>query len=258
MLRVVLALAQAAIGPVPPDGVEPPPQAALYEGCTRAALGADPALAERFARAWIAERAGGVPARHCLGLALLTQGRHADAAAALAEAARLAERANHPLVPELWGQAGNAALLAGEPGRAAQHFTSAIAAVGAFAPKLEAGLLVDRARALVETGALAEARRDLDRARTLHPTDATAALLSAALARRMGEVGLAQREVAVASALAPSDPDVMLEQGDVAAAAGDLEAARAVWALVAQAHPGTEAARLAAAREAALQASSPK
>jgi hypothetical protein len=38
----------------------------------------------------------------------------------------------------------------------------------------------------------------------------------------------------------------MLEQGNVAAANGDLPAARMVWERVGRAAPGTEAARLAA------------
>lgn len=251
MLSLLALLLQAAGPPAPVPAAPPtsrPDAATLYEACVTAASGADPGLAERFARAWIAENEGGLPARQCLGLAQVALGRHAEAERTFAEAARAAERAKSPLVADLWGQAGEAALLAGRAGEAVQHFTSAIAAAGDHAPRLSAGLLTDRARALVETGGLDQARRDLDRARALAPADATAALLSAALARRQGDIGRAQREIAAASALAPEDPDVMFEQGNIAAAAGDAEAARRVWEALVRAHPASEAARLAAAR----------
>jgi tetratricopeptide (TPR) repeat protein len=252
---ILFALAGPAFGQVtgppalPPvdQGGERPSQATLYDGCVRA-VPTEPKLAEDFARAWAAENAGGVPARQCLGMALAAQGRNSDAARAFAEAARLGERAKSPFVADLWGQAGNAALLAGDAAGAVQHFTSAIAAAGEFAPRLSAGLHVDRARAAVEAGDRALARRDLDRAMSLDPNDVTAFLLSAALARREGELARAQADVAAASTRAPSDPDVMLEQGNIAAAAGDVAAARAVWEMVVKAAPGSEAARVAADR----------
>jgi tetratricopeptide (TPR) repeat protein len=212
------------------------------------ATASDPGLAERFASAWIAENAGGLPGRQCLGLAQAAQGRHADAARTFADAARAGEKTRHPLVPELWGQAGNAALLAGDPKTAINLFTSAIAAAGEFAPKRTSGLLVDRARAAVDAGDPAQARRDLDRARALAPEDPHAAMLSAALARREGDLGRAQRDIAAASAAAPADPDIMFEQANIAEAAGDPVTAKRVWEMVVRAAPGTEAARLAAAR----------
>ncbi|MFQ3665743.1 MAG: hypothetical protein SNJ79_06885, partial [Sphingomonadaceae bacterium] len=75
-------------------------RAALYEGCVNA-VASDPGLSERFARAWAAERNGGIPARQCLGLALVAQNRPAEAARAFADAARLGEQLKNPLVPDL-------------------------------------------------------------------------------------------------------------------------------------------------------------
>jgi tetratricopeptide (TPR) repeat protein len=249
LLLATPAFAQVAGPPSlsPPGPMDRPSQATLYDGCTRA-VPTDPKLAEEFARAWAAENAGGVPARQCLGMALAGQGRHADAARAFSDAARLAERGKSPFVADLWGQAGNAALLAGDAAGAVQLFTSALSAAGEFAPRLAAGLHVDRARAAVEAGDRALARRDLDRAIALDPRDSTALLLSSALARRESDLARAQRDVAAASALSPADPNVMLEQGDVAAAAGDVSAARQVWERVVKAAPDSDAARLAAAR----------
>ena len=155
-------------------------------------------------------------------------------------------------------QAGNAALLAGDAATARTHLTSAIIAAGPNAPKFTAALLVDRARAHVELKDLAGARADLDRALALAPSDATALLLSAALAARQGDIGRAQRDIARASELAPSDPDVMLQQGTIAAAAGDLEAAKAVWGAVVKAAPGSDAAALARRRLEGVGAAPPK
>jgi Flp pilus assembly protein TadD len=222
-------------------------RATLYEGCVNA-IASDPALSERFARAWAAEENGGIPARQCLGLALVAQNRPAEGARAFEDAARLGEQLKNPLVPDLWGQAGNALLLAGDANGALGAFTSALAAAGEFAPRLSAGLHTDRARAAVEAGDSALARRDLDRAMALEPEEPTAFLLSAALALRAGDVKRAQIEIAEASRLAPADPDVMFEQGNVAAASGDSETARRVWELVIKAAPHSEAARLARGR----------
>lgn len=248
MLIALLLAMQGQMGPpaLPaPGAMGPrPDQKTLYEACIAAAQGGEAELAEKFARAWIAENNGGLPGRQCLGVAQVELGRTAEAARTLAEAARLAEVAKSPMVPDLWGQAGNAALLAGDARTARDHLSSAITAAGPHAPKLTAGLLADRARALVELGELAGARADLDRALALVPGDVTALLLSAALAQRQRDIGRAQRDIAAASALAPSDPDVMFEQGNVAAAAGDLSTARAVWQAVIRAAPGSDAAAL--------------
>ncbi len=251
MIRPALLVALAAAALLPAEGPAStsadPEMAALYEGCVKAA-GTDPQLAESFARAWAAERNGGIPARQCLGLALVSQTRYADGARAFVEAARLAEQLRNPLVADLWGQAGNALLLAGDAAGALGHFTSAIAAAGSFAPRLSASLHLDRARAAVEAGDLALARRDLDRATTLDPGNPHALMLSAALARREGDLGRAQRDIAAASERAPSDPDVMFEQGNIAAASGDADTARRVWAMVVRVAPASDAARLARER----------
>ncbi|WP_448581430.1 tetratricopeptide repeat protein [Thermaurantiacus sp.] len=224
-----------------------PEMAALYAGCVNA-IASNPQPSEEFARAWAAERNGGVPARQCLGLALVAQKKYADAARAFVDAAKLAEQLRNPLVADLWGQAGNALLLAGDAAAAIGHLTSAIAATGEHAPLLSSGFHLDRARAAVEAGELALARRDLDRATSLNPEDPHALMLSAALARREGDLGRAQRDIAAASARAPSDPDVMFEQGNIAAASGDLATARRVWEMVTRAAPSSDAARLARAR----------
>ena len=214
-----------------------------YEGCVNA-IPTDAAKAEQFAVQWRAE-GGGLPARHCQALAQLHQERFSEAAATLVQAATAAEAARSPFAADFWGQAGNAAFLAGDSKAAKTHFTTAIVQAGAYSPMRTAALHVDRARASTELGDMAGARTDLDKGLALTPDDPLALALSAALARREGNKARAAADIARASALAPADPDVMLEQANVAAAAGDLATARQVWAMVVRAAPQTAAAQIA-------------
>lgn len=85
----------------------------------------------------------------------------------------------------------------------------------------------------------------------LMPKEPAAWLLSATLARRQGEFLRATNEIAEAAKLVPNDPDIMLEQGNIAGAQGDPAAARSFWAAVVKAAPespaGQEAAKALAA-----------
>lgn len=223
-----------------------PPQATdaqRYDGCVKA-IPTHAKEAEEFAVQWRA-RGGGLPARHCQGLAQLQQERFAEAAATLAAAARAAESEQSPFAPDFWGQAGNAAVLAGDDKTALTYFTTAIAQIGSLAPERAAVFHVDRARILTETGNLPGAREDLDKALSLDDGSAESWLLSAALARRQGDMGRAVREIARASEMDDTNPDIMLEQGNIAAANGDVETAGKVWEQVSRAAPQSVAAKLA-------------
>lgn len=215
-----------------------------YDGCVRA-IPTDAQKAEEFAIQWQA-LGGGLPARHCQALAQLHQGRNAAAALTLSKAAQAAEAQKSPMAADFWGQAGNAALLAGDAKGAVAHFSSGIVAAGEFAPVRGANLLIDRARAHAELADLKSARIDLDRALALSPAEPTGWLLSAALARRLADLPRARADIAKAAELAPDDADVRFEQGAILAAGGDLPAARAAWEQLLKQAPGTDAARLAA------------
>lgn len=225
------------------DGEKAPEvtDAQRYKGCVNA-IPTHAAEAEQFALQWRG-RGGGLPAHHCQGLAQMQQGRFTEAAATLASAARTAERETSPFAADFWGQAGNAAVLAGDEQMALGYFTTAIAQAGEE-PRA-AGFYVDRARIWVEADNLPAARTDLDRALSLDREDADAWMLSAALARRQGDLSRAVHEIARASELAADDPDVMLEQGNIAAANGDIPTARQVWEQVRRAAPQSAAADLA-------------
>jgi tetratricopeptide (TPR) repeat protein len=234
------ALAQQAAG----ESYDPSLDRVRYDGCIRA-IPSDAQKAEQYALAW-AGMGGGLPARHCQALAQLQQQNYTAAASTLAKAAQAAEAQKSPLVADFWGQAGNAAFLGSDNKGAVQYFTSAITAAGQFAPQRTAALLTDRARVHADSGDLAAARADLDKAVTLNDGDGVTWMLSAALARRQQDLPRAQREIARAATLAPADADVLFEQGNIAAAAGDRAAAANHWQAAVKAGPGTQAADLAA------------
>lgn len=242
MIFAALLLAAAA----PPDARE----FERYRTCL-ATAGAEPGVAVTEATRWRGG-GGGLPARHCLALAYLAQKQFAAAAAELAGAAREAEAARNPLAVDLWGQAGVAALAGGDSASAVAHLTSGLAV--ATAPVARAALLTDRARALVEQKRPEEARADLDTATRLDASAADAWLLRATLARRTGDLKTAEASLIEAARLSPNDADVRLEAGNIAAAQGRGDLARAAWNAVIASAPGTPAA--AAAQAAIVAATS--
>ena len=237
----LLLLAGAALAQE--EELDPALDAKRYDGCVRA-IPTDAKAAEDFALQW-QSKGGGLPARHCQGLAQLELGNYAAAAQTFARAAQAAETQKAPQAADFWGQAGNAALLAGDAKGAVGYLNSAVVAAGEFAPIRTANLLIDRARAQVELANLPAARTDLDRATGLAPSEPTGWLLSAALARRQNDLARAKADIALAASLAPADPDIQFEQGAILAAAGDLAAARTQWDALVKSAPGTPAAELA-------------
>lgn len=243
MLKIIAALLLGLTATTAFAQARSPADRERYQACI-AQTKSDPAKAIETANAWRAS-GGGLPARHCLAMAYLAQERFAPAAVALEQAARAAEAERDPSAADLWGQAGNAALLAGDTDKAHAYLSSALA--GAGGDSIRRGqLLIDRARASVELARPGDARTDLDQALKLVPQEPLAWLLSASLARRQGEVARAATDIARAAELAPEDPDVLLEQGNVAGAQGDAETARAKWQAVVRIAPDSPAGKAAA------------
>lgn len=208
-----------------------------------------PDKAIEASNAWRAA-GGGLPARHCLAMAYIAKAQFASAATALEQAARQAEAERDPSAPDLWGQAGNAALLAADYAKAHAYLSSAI--VGSSADGARRGqMLIDRSRAGVELGKLAEARADLDQAVTLVPNDPAAWLLRATLARRTNDLPRAAADIAQAAKLAPGNADVELEAGNIVGVQGREAEARTHWQAAVKAAPDSPAGKAAAAALAA-------
>lgn len=239
-MRALLPLALVLVAAAP---ARTPQEAERYRQCLELAQNDAPQAIEK-ATQWRAN-GGGVPARHCLAMAYGTKGDFAEAAATLVGAAQAAEAERDPHAADLWGQAGNAALLAHQPASAIIDFGSGIAAAGTEPVRL-AALLTDRAQALVEANRTTEARGDLVRATTLDPTAAPSWLFRATLERRLNDLPAAEKSILEAARRAPTDPDVALEAGNIAGAQGRLDLARTEWKKVVDGAPGSDAAAAAA------------
>jgi tetratricopeptide (TPR) repeat protein len=241
---VIAALALlAAAAPPPTPASAPNPERARFDACVQKA-DRDPPGAVADARAW-AGSGGGVAAGQCLGIAQAAAGDYAAAADSLASTADLAVRLNDGRAAVLWASAGNAALAAGVPTRARDLLGRAIASP-ALAGPMRGEAYLDRARAAVAMGELAAARTDMDQALLLVPGDPMAWLLSATLARRMGDARAAA-DIRQAADRAPGEPAILFEQGNIAAAGGDIPAARTAWTRARDAAPDSESGRAAVA-----------
>ncbi|WP_336962066.1 tetratricopeptide repeat protein [Sphingobium aquiterrae] len=221
----------------------PPEVAAKLQACTDAAV-ADPDRGVAFANAWRLD-GGGYHARQCMGFAYARAERWSPAMVAFSQAADEAERTGGDGSGRLWAQAGNAALLGGEPAKAREFFDAA------FARGLPDGLekgeaYLDRARALVALGDMVKARGDLDNAVVQAAPDPLAWLLSATLARRTGNLALARTHIAQAVKLSPDDASVALEEGNIAIRSGQDDIARAAWSRAAKLAPQGDAGKAAA------------
>jgi tetratricopeptide (TPR) repeat protein len=239
----MFALAAAALQGGPADATE-----ARYRACTDL-VRTEPAKAIASADAWRLE-GGGLDARQCLGLAYVAAERWAPAATAFEQAAREAETKNDGRSADFWTQSGNAWLAGGEPDSAIKAFDAALAN-SALQGELRGEVHVDRARAAAGLGDMAGARADLDKAVSLVPVDPMAWYLSAALARREGNLQRASSEIAKALELAAREASILLEAGNIAGMLGDLPSAKAFYARAAQNDPESRAGRAAAAALAA-------
>lgn len=212
------------------------PEVARFEQCV-ALVQKDPKAAVEAAQAWRL-KGGDIAARQCLGLAYMALDRAAPAALTFEQAARAAEAAQDSRATDLWGQAGNAWLVAGDAAKALAALDVALAR-GGGSDAWKGELYIDRARADVELGNIKAARTDLDKAVALVPDDPMGWLLSASLARREENLARAANDIAEAEKRGPNDPDIALEAGNIAALNGDIKTARTKWTVAATKGAGT-------------------
>ena len=239
------------------DGRIPVPEkyANPFQACLDAAL-ESPDKGVAFAQQWRLE-GGTFYARHCMGFAYARSERWAPAVVAFEQAADEAERnGDMAQSARLWAQAGNAALAAGDAAKARTSFDAALAR--GLPDGIEKGEIhLDRARALVALGDGKEARESLDVALGQVPQDPLAWLLSATLARRSGELKLAQAHIARAVQLSPDDASVALEEGNIAVLTDHDDVARSAWQRAAKLAPQSPAGKAAADNLTRLPAGAP-
>ena len=239
------------------DGRIPVPEkyAKPFQACLDAAL-ESPDKGVAFAQQWRLE-GGTFYARHCMGFAYARSERWAPAMVAFEQAAEEAERnGDMAQSARLWAQAGNAALAAGDAAKARTSFDAALAR--GLLDGIEKGEIhLDRARALVTLGDGKEARESLDVALGQVPQDPLAWLLSATLARRSGELKLAQAHIARAVQLSPDDASVALEEGNIAVLTDHDDVARSAWQRAVKLAPQSPAGKAAADNLTRLPAGAP-
>ena len=240
--------AQAPAAPPAPSAADP--AEARYRACTTQ-IRTDPEGAVAAANVWRGE-GGGLAARQCLGLALAALERWAPAATAFEQAAREAEAANDARRADLWVQAGNAWIAAGDGARALAALDAALLTPN-LTDELRGEAYLDRARARMALGSATAARGEIDRALQLVPNDPFAWYLSAALHRRENDLAGAGTDIARARSLAPDSPDILLLAGTLAGLAGNMAEAERLYRQVAQAAPDSDAGRQAAASLATLR-----
>jgi tetratricopeptide (TPR) repeat protein len=214
---------------------------AEYSACLTLA-DENPTEAYRSGLAWF-KAGGGLPARHCVAVALVGLGDHEAAATRFETLAEEVEVDRSELRAAMLGQAGQAWLLAGRPVRASQVQDTAIS----LKPG-DPNLLVDRAVSLMTRKRYPAALADLDKALRLAPDFADAYLYRASAKRYSNDIGGAWVDVSDALALAPGLPAALLERGILNQIDGDLESARYDWLAVIEAAPESDEARAARAR----------
>ncbi len=187
----------------------------------------DPVSAIVEANNWRIE-GGGFLARHCLGFAYAEQFNWSLATKAFAEAAREAEAVKDERSTKFWAQAGNAALAGANPAEALDYLSTALTRSN-LDGLAKGEVHLDRARAYVALKDYSSAKSEFAEVQKLAPEDPLGWLLSATLARRMDDLVLAKADIGIAAKLAPGDPAIALEAGNIAYAGGDTEGAKTNW-----------------------------
>lgn len=202
-LFLPFALMQSGAAPAGPD---------RFAQCV-ALIDQDAERAYEEGMAWAAE-ANELNAYRCAAMALSAQNRHAEAARRLESLGLAVNPERTALRAELFNQAGNAWLLAREPGQARSALTRAIATIGSDPAQLP-DLLIDRARAYAMEEDWRLAEEDLSRALDIRGQDALALRLRAAARMQQSSFELAEADAQAAVALDPENVDSYLVLGNI-------------------------------------------
>ncbi|MFI4999149.1 MAG: tetratricopeptide repeat protein [Reyranellales bacterium] len=202
----------------------------------------EPLKALPAAEKWKAE-GGGLGARHCVALAMFESGRHVEAATQFEAIARDMGQERPGLRAQLWDQAGQAWIEAGQAENAAAAQSRAID----LTPD-DPELWVDRGLSYAAMRAWPRAISDFDRALAIHANDVEVLVLRAAAWRNAGNPARALADAQRALKIAPDHSEALLERGFASLAQGDKATASADFTKVlGLVPPGSDAARRAEA-----------
>ncbi len=228
-------------------------QAAKYAACVQEA-DSDPRKAMDTAVDWQAV-GGGIPARHCIALALINLGQYEIGAERLEQLGEdiqmghdilgLGDVDLNSLQAEINGQAGNAWLMTEEFGRAYSALSAALTEAPAQS-RFRVEYFIDRARALAGLEQYQKSLDDLDKAAQLAPERADIYVFRASAYRALGALDRAEEDLATALKLNPDSVSALLEQGIIFRMLGKDVEARADWLAIVTKFPDTPEAEIAA------------
>jgi tetratricopeptide (TPR) repeat protein len=202
----------------------------------------EPLKALPAAEKWMAA-GGGLGARHCVAIAMFEAGRHVPAATQLEAIARDMGQERPGLRAELYAQAGQAWMEAGQAENAAAAQSKALALKSD-----DPDLWVDRGLSHAAMKAWPRAISDFDRALAMRPRDIEIIVLRAASWRNSGDPSRALTDAQFALRIAPEHSEALLERGFSYLALGDKKGAETDFSKVlVLVPPGSDAARRAQA-----------
>ena len=242
VLRSSQAKPEAAATPAPPQIKTQSPADIRLNQCVDEAAD-DPGQGLLAANKWQIE-GGGYLARNCLGFAYAELQNWDKAIPEFVLAAKGAGDAADDRAAIFWSQAGNAALASGDYPVALQYFGSALER-GTLSGLLKGEVHLDMARAFVALDQYDQAKAQFALVHEIVPEDPLGWLLSATLARRMGDLARAKSDIAVAAKLVATDPAIALEAGNIAYEAGDMASARSNWEQAVKFDPDSPSAKAA-------------
>jgi len=224
-------------GATPPPAVPRIAEGPDYDRCL-AMLYNDPLGAKSFADTW-ASSGGGDGAMHCQALAQIELGNTASGADMLE---RLADATKAPDLTRaaVYGQAVQAWQMAGQPARAFEAATLALA----LSPN-DPNLMIDRAIAEGSMQRYHQAIDDLDRALAIDPRRADIFVLRASAWRRLNNLEVATSDIEHALAINPDNAEALLERGILRQRTGNQAGAREDWQRAINLDPDSTAADLA-------------
>src|SRR6516164_4815972 len=237
LLALLFVAAAAAAEPGSPTRSTGPrnaeADAATYDRCLKLAK-QNPGAAQSLAQTWH-ERGGAHPADHCAAVALFGLKRYREAATRLEALAQAMTTAPAGLRADVFDQAGQAWLLAGDPVRA---YAAAGQALG-LQPN-DSELLLDRAEAAAAAGYFDKAVGDLDHVLKADPNRLEALIYRASANRALNRLDAALADVEKALARTPNSVPGLLERGNIRRLNGDLEGAREDWERISRLAPGSQ------------------
>ncbi|HEX2761682.1 MAG TPA: hypothetical protein VHM27_14255 [Rhizomicrobium sp.] len=213
---------------------KPLPDSARYNRCL-AASGTNAPAALADAEGW-AKSGGGVPAAHCAALALVSLKRYGEAGARLDRIAGDAAVPDVSFRAELFTQAGNAWLMAGNGAKAAQSLTAALTLSSG-----DADLFADLARAQAMQRNWQEADLSLSTALNMSPRRADLLVLRASARRALRRYAAARDDIEAALKLRPGDGAALVERGSLRQQLGDIGGARRDFQAALKTDAGNEA-----------------